>query len=133
MKCDWRARRTSSNVDVKITALLSLAFFAGPQLQLRASKAASSALLHRSPIPTYYFQDSLLRLPVPTLEETLDKWVSVCRACDSHCRDLRLPAQNHFAESRRCVKFPVVKNDSNRGGCNVTRTLQVSVLPRACS
>ena len=36
---------------------------------------AASYLLHNSPIPTYFFQDSLPRLPIPPLTETCKKFV----------------------------------------------------------
>jgi hypothetical protein len=39
----------------------------------RAYTASSQELLHDSKVPTFYFQDSLPRLPIPTLNETLDK------------------------------------------------------------
>ena len=35
--------------------------------------APGDVLLHRSPIPTYYFQQSLPKLAIPTLDATCDK------------------------------------------------------------
>jgi len=53
-----------------------------PSLRLPASRASSSsaALLHRSRIPTLHFQDSLPKLPLPKLEDTLRRMLYAAEA-----------------------------------------------------
>lgn len=41
-----------------------------------STTVAQQAYIAHSPIPTFKFQDSLPRLPIPTLEETCKKFVS---------------------------------------------------------
>lgn len=40
-----------------------------------ATAGGVSGLLHDSKVPTFYFQDSLPRLPIPALNDTLDKYL----------------------------------------------------------
>ena len=40
-----------------------------------SSSAPESPYLHETKIPTYHFQDSLPKLPVPKLEDTLQKYI----------------------------------------------------------
>ena len=44
--------------------------------KLRALSTARGGYLHESKVPTMHFQDSLPRMPIPALEETLDKYLA---------------------------------------------------------
>lgn len=46
-----------------------------PLVRRFASVVTSSTLLHESPIPTLYFQRSLPKLPIPSLDESLGKYL----------------------------------------------------------
>jgi len=51
------------------------------------AKMKEEALLHHAIVPTFYYQDSLPRLPIPDLPTTLDKCVPAqrCRHVSLRC------------------------------------------------
>ena len=46
-----------------------------PSVPAAAAAASPDPYLHRSILPSYYFQPSLLQLPIPTLSDTLSRYL----------------------------------------------------------
>ena len=54
---------------------LSAAAGAAPVAAPAPAAAAADPYLHRSVLPSYYFQQSLLQLPIPSLQDTLSRYL----------------------------------------------------------
>ena len=83
--CEFQANRTRHPVELwrhesveTQTVLRSAARgFSTSVSALAAQCPPDDVMLHRSRIPTMHFQDSLLALPIPELNATLEKYVLV--------------------------------------------------------
>jgi len=65
----------NSFVDLAGAAMLGMRGAARRFPRRGLSSSAVTQLLHRSRIPTLHFQDSLPRMPVPALEQTLERFI----------------------------------------------------------